>query len=115
MRAPAACRWRAIAAPMRRAAPVISTTWSVSSSLMDASMTADRDADEMTREAEAAAALAAAIEAAGGWLDFERAMDLLLYAPGLGYYTGGARKFGSGGDFTTAPELSALFAQGLAV
>lgn len=60
------------------------------------------------------AALLAAIRAAGGWLDFERAMDLLLYAPALGYYTGGARKFGAGGDFTTAPELSPLFGLGLA-
>jgi len=77
-------------------------------------MTNDGDADEAVREAEARDALASAIAAAGGWLDFEQAMDLLLYAPGLGYYTGGARKFGAGGDFTTAPELSPLFAQGLA-
>ncbi len=103
-----------MAAPMRRAAPVISTTRSVSSALMAGSMTAERDADETAREAEARAALGAAIDGAGGWLDFERAMDLLLYSPGLGYYTGGARKFGAGGDFTTAPELSPLFAQGLA-
>lgn len=82
-------------------------------------MTAERDGDEAARalaarEAEARAALGAAIRAAGGWLDFERAMDLLLYSPGLGYYTGGARKFGAGGDFTTAPEVSPLFGQGLA-
>jgi SAM-dependent MidA family methyltransferase len=68
----------------------------------------------LAREAEVRAVLCAAIHAAGGWLDFERAMDLLLYAPGLGYYTGGARKFGAGGDFTTAPELSPLFGLGLA-
>jgi SAM-dependent MidA family methyltransferase len=53
--------------------------------------------------------LGAAIGAAGGWLSFERFMDLALYAPGLGYYSSGAQKLGSGGDFTTAPELSALF------
>ena len=53
--------------------------------------------------------LAAEINAAGGWLGFERFMDLALYAPGLGYYSGGARKLGEGGDFTTAPEVSRLF------
>ncbi len=53
--------------------------------------------------------IAAAVRAAGGWLSFERYMDLALYAPGLGYYSGGAHKFGGGGDFTTAPEVSRLF------
>ncbi|HYP67150.1 MAG TPA: SAM-dependent methyltransferase [Thiobacillaceae bacterium] len=50
-----------------------------------------------------------AIEAAGGWLSFARYMELALYAPGLGYYSGGARKFGVAGDFVTAPEISPLF------
>jgi SAM-dependent MidA family methyltransferase len=49
------------------------------------------------------------IVAAGGWISFERYMDLALYAPGLGYYSAGARTLGSGGDFTTAPEISSLF------
>jgi SAM-dependent MidA family methyltransferase len=49
------------------------------------------------------------IGAAGGWLSFERFMDTALYAPGLGYYSAGARKLGAGGDFTTAPEVSRLF------
>jgi SAM-dependent MidA family methyltransferase len=53
--------------------------------------------------------LVAEINAAGGWLSFERFMDLALYAPGLGYYSGGAQKLGKGGDFTTAPEVSRLF------
>src|SRR3984957_4955287 len=44
-----------------------------------------------------------------GWLSFERFMDIALYAPGLGYYSAGAHKLGSGGDFTTAPEISRLF------
>lgn len=56
----------------------------------------------------------AEIERAGGWLSFERYMALALYAPGLGYYSAGARKFGAGGDFVTAPELSPLFARCLA-
>jgi SAM-dependent MidA family methyltransferase len=53
--------------------------------------------------------LAEQIAAAGGWLSFERYMDLALYAPGVGYYSAGAHKLGTGGDFTTAPEVSSLF------
>jgi SAM-dependent MidA family methyltransferase len=53
--------------------------------------------------------LAAQIAAADGWLSFERYMELALYAPGLGYYSAGAHKFGADGDFTTAPEVSGLF------
>ncbi len=48
---------------------------------------------------------------AGGWIDFETFMDLALYAPGLGYYSAGAAKFGRAGDFTTAPEMSDLFSR----
>jgi SAM-dependent MidA family methyltransferase len=51
------------------------------------------------------------IEAAGGWLPFDEFMELALYAPGLGYYTAGGVKIGSGGDFTTAPEVSDLFSR----
>ncbi len=58
--------------------------------------------------------IAAEIDAAGGWLSFARYMELALYAPGLGYYSGGARKFGPAGDFITAPELTPLFGQALA-
>ncbi|HEV8502136.1 MAG TPA: SAM-dependent methyltransferase [Casimicrobiaceae bacterium] len=58
--------------------------------------------------------LAAAIRAADGFLPFARWMDLALYAPGLGYYVAGTRKFGAGGDFVTAPELTPLYAQALA-
>lgn len=49
------------------------------------------------------------IAAADGWIDFSEYMDLALYAPGLGYYSAGAEKFGAGGDFVTAPEISVLF------
>jgi SAM-dependent MidA family methyltransferase len=55
------------------------------------------------------------IAAAGGWLSFERFMDLVLYAPGFGYYSGGAQKLGAGGDFTTAPEVSSLFGRCVAL
>jgi SAM-dependent MidA family methyltransferase len=63
----------------------------------------------------ARAHLMSEINAAGGWLSFERFMDLALYAPGLGYYSGGARKLGADGDFTTAPEVSRLFGACVAV
>ena len=64
-----------------------------------------------------AAHLVQSISAAGGWIPFDRYMELVLYAPGLGYYAAGARKFGDsaiGGDFVTAPEISPLFARALA-
>ncbi|HEV2007499.1 MAG TPA: SAM-dependent methyltransferase, partial [Burkholderiales bacterium] len=54
------------------------------------------------------------IAAAGGWISFARYMELALHAPGLGYYSAGARKFGIAGDFVTAPELGSLFAHSLA-
>ena len=54
------------------------------------------------------------IERAGGWIGFDRYMDLCLYAPGLGYYAGGATKLGGAGDFVTAPEISSLFSRVLA-
>ena len=50
----------------------------------------------------------------GGAIGFDRYMEMALYAPGLGYYTAGRRKFGRSGDFITAPEISPLFAQGVA-
>jgi SAM-dependent MidA family methyltransferase len=49
------------------------------------------------------------IDAHGGWISFEKFMDMALYAPGFGYYSAGAHKLGFGGDFTTAPEVSELF------
>ena len=55
-----------------------------------------------------------AIAADDGWISFSRYMDLSLYTPGLGYYAGGAVKLGKDGDFTTAPEISALFGATLA-
>lgn len=41
-------------------------------------------------------------------------MHQALYAPNLGYYSAGLQKFGIGGDFITAPELSSLFGHALA-
>lgn len=64
------------------------------------------------------ARIAQAVQAAGGWLPFDRFMSMALYEPGLGYYARGAPLFGtlpqSGSDFVTAPELSPLFGATLA-
>ena len=61
--------------------------------------------------------IARTIQSAGGWLPFDRYMELALYAPGLGYYARRA-PFGrwpeSGSDFITAPELTPLFGRALA-
>lgn len=51
----------------------------------------------------------AEIDANNGQIGFDRFMQMALYQPALGYYSAGARKFGSDGDFTTAPEISPLF------
>ena len=73
--------------------------------------------------------IAAELHQAGGWLGFDRFMELALYAPGLGYYANGSTKFGrmpqgtrasdgtlqgAGSDFVTAPEMTALFGYTLA-
>jgi len=58
--------------------------------------------------------IASHIEEAGGAIPFSRFMELALYAPRLGYYSGGAAKLGASGDFTTAPEITSLFGQALA-
>lgn len=54
------------------------------------------------------------IEQADGAISFARFMELALYAPQLGYYSAGQRKFGMAGDFVTAPELGPVFAKCLA-
>jgi SAM-dependent MidA family methyltransferase len=72
------------------------------------------DAAQAAHSARVRAAVGAAIAARGGWLPFDEYLNLVLYAPGLGYYSAGAQKFGAAGDFTTAPELSPLFGRCLA-
>jgi SAM-dependent MidA family methyltransferase len=49
------------------------------------------------------------IQAQNGQISFAKYMEMALYTPGLGYYAAGKNKFGSKGDFTTAPEISPLF------
>ena len=72
------------------------------------------DADAQAHSQQLSAKLLTMIEQAGGWIPFSQYMDLALYTPGLGYYSGGARKFGSAGDFVTAPEMTPLFGRTLA-
>ncbi len=71
------------------------------------------DAAAATHSARLLAVIRAEI-AAHGAISFARFMEQALYAPGLGYYCAGTHKFGSGGDFITAPELSPLFSRCLA-
>ncbi len=73
------------------------------------------DADQLAASQQLGARVAAEIDVAGGWIGFDRWMARALYEPGLGYYSGGSRKFGAAGDFVTAPELSPLFGQCMAV
>ena len=54
------------------------------------------------------------VTASGGFLSFADYMEAVLYAPGLGYYSAGAQKFGAAGDFVTAPELGRVYAHCLA-
>ena len=71
-------------------------------------------ADELAHSAELAVLIHREIAAAGGSIPFSQFMERCLYAPGLGYYSAGRRKFGAGGDFVTAPEISPLFGRCLA-
>jgi SAM-dependent MidA family methyltransferase len=70
---------------------------------------AELNADQLRHTERVREYVASEIEAGGGWISFERYMEIALYAPGLGYYSAGARKLGRGGDFITAPEVSPLF------
>jgi SAM-dependent MidA family methyltransferase len=58
--------------------------------------------------------IGAELAAANNWISFARYLELALHEPGLGYYAAGARKFGPGGDFVTAPEMSPLFGRAIA-
>ena len=68
------------------------------------------DADALAHSERLRVRIQEQIIAAGGAIPFSRFMELCLYAPGLGYYSAGATKFGAAGDFVTAPELGPLFA-----
>jgi len=104
-----------MARPMRRAAPVTSTTGRDGMASYNAAMQ-HNEGDSVS--AALRRRIHEAIAAAGGWIAFDRFMAMALYEPGLGYYSRDSRKFGtlpsSGSDFVTAPELSPLFGRALA-
>jgi len=72
------------------------------------------EADALAHSDQLAAMLRAEIANSGGAIPFSRFMELALYAPGWGYYSAGASKFGESGDFVTSPELGPLFAATIA-
>lgn len=72
------------------------------------------DAEAQAHSEKLIALIAEEIAAAGGRISFSRYMELALFAPGLGYYSAGANKFGEQGDFITAPEISPFFSRALA-
>lgn len=77
---------------------------------MSQSRLPEPDADARAHSERLCALIRAEI-AANGPMPFSRFMERALYAPGLGYYSAGSRKFGAEGDFVTSPELGPLFAQ----
>jgi SAM-dependent MidA family methyltransferase len=68
-------------------------------------------AEEQQHSERVLQAVRAALAAHGGWLAFDDYLRIVLYSPGLGYYSAGSAIFGGSGDFVTAPELSVLFSR----
>jgi SAM-dependent MidA family methyltransferase len=68
---------------------------------------------EKAHSAGLSAEIALEVTSHGGFLPFSRYMEMALYQAGSGYYSAGAHKLGSGGDFTTAPEISPFFGMAL--
>jgi SAM-dependent MidA family methyltransferase len=82
--------------------------------MSDAGTLPGLSAEEAGHCEQLSARIGKAIADAGGWISFSRYMEMALYEPGLGYYSAGARKFGQGGDFVTAPEVAPLFSRCMA-
>ena len=72
------------------------------------------DDDAQAHSARVVAHVRDEIARAGGFIPLARYIELVLYAPGLGYYVAGARKFGAAGDFVTGPELTPLYGAAVA-
>jgi SAM-dependent MidA family methyltransferase len=72
------------------------------------------DANAQAHSARVVAHVREEIERRGGFIPFTRYMELVLYAPGLGYYVAGARRFGAAGDFVTGPEMTPLYGAAMA-
>jgi SAM-dependent MidA family methyltransferase len=71
-------------------------------------------ADAAAHSARVVARVRDEIDRAGGFIPLARYIELVLYAPGLGYYVAGARRFGPAGDFVTAPEMTPLYSAAIA-
>ncbi len=67
------------------------------------------DADSAAHSAAVARHIREKVNTAGGCISFAEYMHEVLYSPGLGYYSAGSAKFGTDGDFVTAPEISPVF------
>ena len=72
------------------------------------------DADARAHAERVVAHIRAEIERNAGFIPLARFIELALYAPSLGYYVAGTRKFGASGDFTTAPEMTPLYGSAIA-
>ena len=72
------------------------------------------DVDAREHSARVVAHVRDEIAREGGFIPFARYMELALYAPALGYYAAGTRKFGAAGDFVTGPELTPLYGAAIA-
>jgi len=72
------------------------------------------DADARAHSARVVAHVHDEIVRSGGFIPLARYIELVLYAPSLGYYVAGSRKFGPAGDFVTAPELTQLYGAAVA-
>lgn len=64
---------------------------------------------ELTQSEELSSVIRNAIAQNQGRISFSKYMEMALYTPNLGYYSGSASKLGVTGDFITAPEISPLF------
>jgi len=67
--------------------------------------------DELKANSQRLTELLSSRIAANGPLSIAEYMESALFEPGIGYYSAGLSKLGSGGDFTTAPELGDVFAR----
>lgn len=72
------------------------------------------DDDAIEASTRLAASIIERIAKNDGLIGFNEYMQMAMYEPGLGYYSGNAIKFGVFGDFVTAPEISPLFGNCLA-
>jgi SAM-dependent MidA family methyltransferase len=68
------------------------------------------DADDAALSAALCERIRNECRAAGGAVAFDAYMELALYTPQLGYYSAPRSRFGTHGDFVTAPEISERFA-----